>query len=256
LAADVWGNFAEIQEWDPGAEVPVESISLNNNSLKIYANETYQLVATALPGNATNKEVSWTSSNTKVATVSEEGLVTAVAVGSTTLTCTAKDGSGVSASCNVTVLASRDMDVTLSAAGYATFFSSEYDYTMPSGCKAQVVTGCNDNILTYETIAGEATSNIIPKNTAVLLVAASLGGQTIRLKHTDSHTTYTGTNCLYGSDDETTTSAQGNCYFYKLTKGNDLQSDVFGWFWGSSNGAAFKIDGHRAWLAIPKGSAT
>ena len=55
------------------------------------------------PVYATNHEVEWKSSNEQIATVSQTGMVKAVAVGTATITVTAKDGSGVSAKCKVTV---------------------------------------------------------------------------------------------------------------------------------------------------------
>ncbi len=83
-------------------DIPVTGISLDKSSLTLNENETYSLTATVTPEDATNKEVTWTSSNTDVATVSDSGLVTAVSAGSATITVTTKDG-GYSATCNVTV---------------------------------------------------------------------------------------------------------------------------------------------------------
>ena len=54
------------------------------------------------------------------------------------------------------------------------------------------------------------------------------------------------------------TTAQEDCLFYKLAYGpsdTPLQN-LFGWFWGAPYGAAFHIDAHRAWLAVPKTRAT
>ncbi len=82
----------------------VNSISLSETALTFRkAGETATLTATAAPSNATNKSVTWTSSNTAVATVDNNGLVTAVANGTATITATANDGSNVSASCAVTI---------------------------------------------------------------------------------------------------------------------------------------------------------
>ena len=88
----------------PSTTVPVSSVSLNQSSVTITRKwQNTQLTATVAPSNATNKALEWKSSNTNVATVDSSGKVTAVANGTTTVTATAKDGSGKSASCKVTV---------------------------------------------------------------------------------------------------------------------------------------------------------
>ena len=81
----------------------VTSVTLNYSSLELDVDETQTLSATVLPSDATLKTVSWTSSNTAVATVTNAGLVSAVSAGSAVITCTARDGSGVKATCQVTV---------------------------------------------------------------------------------------------------------------------------------------------------------
>ena len=62
---------------------------------------------------------------------------------------------------------------------------------------------------------------------------------------------------LHGSDEQTLTSAEENSYYYKLTYGKSgtAQAKTFGWYWGATDGSAFTIDGHKAWLAIPKSAA-
>ena len=82
--------------------VHVTGVSLNKTSTNLYIDGTETLVATVLPNNATNKNVTWTSNNTSVATVSSSGVVTAKAVGNATITVTTSDG-GFTATCNVTV---------------------------------------------------------------------------------------------------------------------------------------------------------
>ncbi len=81
----------------------VENITLNNSSVTLEESKTHQLTATVTPSNATDKSVTWSSSNISVATVSSSGLVTAKSAGTATITCKANDGSGKSASCKVTV---------------------------------------------------------------------------------------------------------------------------------------------------------
>lgn len=86
--------------------VKVSGITLNPDiSLKIEEGNSSKITATVVPSNATNPSVKWVSSSPDVATVDDSGNVTALKVGSTDITCTAVDGSGVSASCPVTVTA-------------------------------------------------------------------------------------------------------------------------------------------------------
>ena len=86
--------------------VKVSGITLNPDiSLEIKEGSSYTIKATVAPSNATNNSVKWVSSSPDVATVDDNGNVTALKAGSTTITCTAVDGSGVSASCMVTVTA-------------------------------------------------------------------------------------------------------------------------------------------------------
>ena len=83
---------------------PVESVSLDKTSLELTEGDKATITATVLPENASNKSVSWTSSDEKVATVSAAGEVTAVAPGKATITVTTEDG-GKTAKCEVTVKA-------------------------------------------------------------------------------------------------------------------------------------------------------
>lgn len=83
--------------------IPVQSITFSQSSASLSVGNTLQLSATVLPTNATNKTISWTTSSSSVATVSSTGLVTAKSSGTATITCSATDGSGVKATCSVTV---------------------------------------------------------------------------------------------------------------------------------------------------------
>ena len=83
--------------------VPVTGVTLDQSEITIEEGETITLTATVTPADATNKEVSWSSSDTSVATV-EEGKVTGVKAGTTAVTVTTADGYKT-ASCKVTVKA-------------------------------------------------------------------------------------------------------------------------------------------------------
>lgn len=91
--------------------VKVSTITLNpSESLNLVEGNSSKITATVAPSNATNSSVKWVSSSPDVATVDDSGNVTAIKAGSTTITCTAVDGSGVSASCPVTVKAKDIVD--------------------------------------------------------------------------------------------------------------------------------------------------
>lgn len=81
----------------------VTSISLSTSSLSLTPNEAKPLVATVTPANADITDVTWESSDEKVAEVTGNGRVVGCAEGRCVITCRAADGSGVFAECQVTV---------------------------------------------------------------------------------------------------------------------------------------------------------
>jgi len=81
--------------------VPVTGVSLNKSAISITVGGSETITATVVPSNASNKNVTWSSSNTGIATVSN-GTVTGVAAGAATITATTQDGSKT-ATCAVTV---------------------------------------------------------------------------------------------------------------------------------------------------------
>ena len=85
------------------SNIPVTSLELNKGTLTLQEKDSDTLTVTVKPADATNQDVTWESSNTSIATVSADGTVTAISAGTATITATAEDGSGVSASCTLTV---------------------------------------------------------------------------------------------------------------------------------------------------------
>ncbi len=163
----------------------------------------------------------------------------------------ANEMGGLSEAVEASIEATIETIVTLSKEGYATFYDSKRSYILPEGIKAYIVTEATQDALTYSEING-----IINRGVAVMLESVEKKGGDITLKSTSSPSaTYIENNLLKGSDETTTTTANEDSWFYKLTYGakNSNYADTFGWFWGATNGAAFQIEAHRAWLAIPKG---
>lgn len=93
--------------------VAVTGVTLSRTALTLKEGETATLTATVAPDNATNKTVTWTSSDTAVAKVGSNGAVTAVAAGSANITVTTSDGNHT-AVCKVTV---EKADTTVAVTG-------------------------------------------------------------------------------------------------------------------------------------------
>lgn len=126
--------------------IPVQSISLNETSYTLTVEGTLQLTASINPTNATNSAVVWASNNDEVATVDENGLVTAVAVGGATITATAADGSNVYGSCAITVNAK----------------PSTVDYDIDATSTSQVTTNSTSTV----TFTNSPVSVTIAKNSS------------------------------------------------------------------------------------------
>ena len=104
IATDKAGNVTEktVNLYYNDKVVSVTGVSLNESSITLDVGGSKTLAATVTPENATNKKVRWTSDNETVATVSEDGVVTAVAGGTAVITATTHDGL-FTATCTVTV---------------------------------------------------------------------------------------------------------------------------------------------------------
>ena len=103
----VLGGCVEKPESDP---VSVESITLDQETMTLTVGETGKLTATVTPENVTNLEIVWSSADETVVQVAQDGTVTAVAAGSTSVSVTANPGAKT-ASCTVTVNAPEPVSV-------------------------------------------------------------------------------------------------------------------------------------------------
>ena len=112
---------------DPGDEpeppqdpVSVDKVTVSPSSVSVAEGHSVKLTVTVEPDNADNTEVTWSSSNPAIAKVNTEGLVTGVSAGGpVTITATAKDGSGKSGSCAVTVDEASSINLGATTAGTA-----------------------------------------------------------------------------------------------------------------------------------------
>ena len=83
-------------------EIAVTGVTLSKSGIELTAGETTRLEASVKPSNASNKGVQWASGVPSVASVSNDGTVTALEMGATTITVTTEDG-GFKATCSVIV---------------------------------------------------------------------------------------------------------------------------------------------------------
>lgn len=127
-----------------GNTVLVSDIVFNETNLNLIEGEEYQLTATVLPANATNKNLTWKSNQPSIAQVDENGVITAIAVGDAEITCTTSDGSDISASCMVTVSKKPEyQSITMSDTyQWGTWLGND-DLGLVDGLEAYIVTGAN-----------------------------------------------------------------------------------------------------------------
>lgn len=85
---------------------PVKEIKINKSTAEVAVGETITLIATVLPSNATDKSVEWSSNNPNVAKV-ENGKVTGIKAGKTTITVSSVENKDIEATCDVTVVAGK-----------------------------------------------------------------------------------------------------------------------------------------------------
>ncbi|MBC7935140.1 MAG: Ig-like domain-containing protein [Rhizobacter sp.] len=215
--------------------VPVTGVTVSPTTASISAGATVQLTATVNPANATNQTVSWSSSNTAVATVNATGLVSGVAAGSATITVTTQSGSRTATS-TITVTA-----VATGLPGYYNIISRNSgkgldvaDNSTSSGARLQqydITNGGGSNQRWSFVSAGGNNYYIKVKSTQMCMAPSGSGS-------TDGEKVQQRT-CGTGNEFKwTVTPIAGG--FYKLTNVNSGKSlDVEGV--STSNGANIQV---------------
>lgn len=100
-SAKGWSKFSNIKEIQE--TIKAESISLNEHSANLMIGDTLSLTAKVLPENVSTKTVAWSSNNPDVASVNDEGLVTALTTGTAIISATTTDGTVLSDSATIVV---------------------------------------------------------------------------------------------------------------------------------------------------------
>ena len=115
------------------APVKVSNVTVNPATVKLTSKgQNTQLSVSVLPSNAENKSIVWSTSNTSVATVDNNGVITAVANGNATITAAALDGSGKYAECSVVVEIPKENNQVVELAGGKSIDIGPTDDTFPN----------------------------------------------------------------------------------------------------------------------------
>lgn len=156
--------------------VEVASVSLDKTALDLYVNDSASLTAIVSPADATEKEVSWTTSNSSVVTVSDSGEVTAKGIGTATVIAAA---GGKTAVCVITVTAKpvAVTSVSLSISSMDMYIDDSLTLTatvLPIDATDKSVTWSSDNAA-VATVSDTGTVKAVSEGTAVITATTSNG---------------------------------------------------------------------------------
>jgi uncharacterized protein YjdB len=200
---------------NPGTSVAVTGVTLSPTTATLNIGGTQQLTTSILPSNATNKTVTYSSSNTAVATVNTTGIITAVAAGTATITATTQDGAKTAA-CAVTVNTPTVAVTSVSL--------SPTTVTMTIGGTQQLTATVLPSNATNKTVTyNSSNTSIATVNTSGLITAVASGSATIMVTTQDGSKTAT---CAV-----TVNTATGGTYYtiknrWKGTYLNDVGANV------------------------------
>jgi len=204
------GNHTLYAHWTLD-NVPVEGVSLNKTALTLTAGASETLSATITPDNATNKAVTWTTSDASVATVSD-GTVTAIGAGTATITVTTADGNKTAA-CAVTVSpAGGDIPASNTPLKLVSSYNKSTKTATVSLVTAETIVLSNydvsltwDNaVFTLSDMANGQPSYFsnFQKNKSTGMISAASGGDNVTVAANETLATYTLTtaNVLASGD--------------------------------------------------------
>lgn len=238
------------------AYVPVDGITLDQTTLNLVSNDdaqkTAQLIATVTPDNATDKSVTWSSENPAVATVDNEGKVTAVSAGTAIIRVTAKDGE--TAACQVTV--------TTNAEGVG-LDKTEMALTLGGTVTGQLTATVSPDNATDKSVTWTSSDETIATVDGGVVRAVGTGTADVTASVTVNGTIYTATCKVTVTQPVTGVSV--NPAALNLTEGETrtLTANVSpstasdpAVTWTSSNPAVAAVDGNGVVTALRAGSAT
>ena len=174
----------------------VNQVTLNITAYKMEKLETMQLTATVSPTNATNKSVTWSTSDKNIATVDSKGFVTALATGSCTIKATTNDGSGKSAVCYIEVVKDNTLipkNLTICKGSYDALHvyinntnvisGFQFDLQLPSGFTVQEKSGGILSTKLADFASGYSVSSNKISEGLYRFIVVSLSGKSISARN-------------------------------------------------------------------------
>ena len=245
----------------PVETVAVTGVTLDKSELTLEAGRTVTLTATVAPADATDKSVTWASSNESVATVSANGKVTAVAEGAATITVKTADG-GFTKTCTVTVTPGTTQPLPVTAVTL-----DKEKLALEVGGEATLVATVTPDNADDKTVTWTSSdSNIasVDENGKVTAVAAgtatitaTAGNQTATCEVTVTEKTSVTVTVTGVELDQTTLTAKEGDTLDKLVatvKPEDATNKKV--TWQSSDASVVTVDAEGNVTIVGKGSAT
>ena len=232
--------------------VVVESVTLNETTLMLAHGAKGKLTATVLPENADDKTVVWSSSDLAVATVSDDGTVTAVKVGTATITATTRDG-GKTATCKVTVNPMPVDSITLNPTTLTLTRGETGKLTAtvtPDNADNKTVTWSSSDA-SVATVDNDGTVTAVKVGTATITATTRDGDKTATCTITVSSISVESIEL----DRETLALTRGETGKLTATVTPDNADDKTV-LWSSSNASVATVDGNGTVTAVSKGTAT
>ncbi|MGN1260468.1 MAG: chitobiase/beta-hexosaminidase C-terminal domain-containing protein, partial [Alloprevotella sp.] len=147
---------------------------------------------------------------------------------------------------NASAVEETGYNLSVSAAGYATYFNSSKAYTLPASCVGYVWLEGN-----IEEFYNES-ENVVPANEPLVIQAAA-GSYPLMFTTTSNPSCKSvGLNALEGTDEATAITPDENYYFYGLSLNSSNDINSVGFYWMVADGAAFTNGAHKAYLKIEK----
>lgn len=230
--------------------VPVTGVSLNKTTTTIYIGSTETLVPTVTPDDATNKNVTWSSGNTTVATVSSSGVVTAKQAGTAIITVKTADGNKT-ATCTVTISPVSVTSVTLDKSTLSfSMLNTTQKLTAtvkPDNATDKTVTWSSDNT-SVATVSSNGT--VTSKGSGTAKITASVGGKsaectvTVNVPVTGVTLNKTSTSITVGGTETLTATVAPSTASNKNVT------------WSSSDGSVATVSSSGKVTAVSVGTAT